>query len=172
MEKHGFNLINTISKKKKITLRPHPQSLIKSKKIIKLIEKKFFSNDNFSFNKNIFDIRPIYRSQVLITDNGGMALEYAYIVRKPVIFINYKDKIHNEEFKKINLEALEDNFKKTFGLTVQVDQIENLNEIIDQRVKDYKNFDKSIENFFKENKIEFENSSNKIAEVIKKELNS
>ena len=171
LEKHGFDLINTISKKKKITLRLHPQSLIKSKKTIKLIEKKFFSNENFSFNKNIFDIRPIYQSQLLITDNGGMALEYAFIVRKPVIFINYKDKVHNEEFKKVNLETLEDNFKKTFGLTVQVDQIENLNDIIDQRVKDYKNFDKDIENFFKENKIEFENSSNKIVEIIKKELN-
>ena len=100
-----------------------------------------------------------------------MALEYAFIVRKPVIFINYKDKVHNEEFKKVNLETLEDNFKKTFGLAVQADQIENLNDIIDQRVKDYKNFDKDIENFFKENKIEFENSSNKIVEIIKKELN-
>ena len=41
-----------------------------------------------------------------------MALEYAFITNKPVIFIDYKDKVHNKDFKKINLETLEDNFRK------------------------------------------------------------
>lgn len=100
-----------------------------------------------------------------------MALEYAFIHKKPVIFINYRDKIHNEDFKKIDLETIEDNFRKKFGLIVQTEQIENLNDIIDQRVKVYKNLNQDIEDFFRENKIEFENSSNKIAEIIKKELN-
>ena len=54
---------------------------------------------------------------------------------------------------------------------VQANQIENLNDIIDNKVKDYENFGKDIENFFKENKIEFRNSSNKIADIIEKELN-
>lgn len=171
LEKYGSYLINTILKKKKITLRPHPQSLIKSKKKINFLEKKFLNNKNFSLNKNIFDVSSIYKSQLLITDNGGMALEYAFIHKKPVIFINYRDKIHNEDFKKIDLETIEDNFRKKFGLIVQTEQIENLNDIIDQRVKVYKNLNQDIEDFFRENKIEFENSSNKIAEIIKKELN-
>lgn len=100
-----------------------------------------------------------------------MALEYAFTHKKPVIFINYRDKIHNEDFKKIDMETIEDNFRKKFGLIVQTEQIENLNDIIDQRVKEYKNLNQDIEDFFRENKIEFENSSNKIAEIIKKELN-
>ena len=145
--------------------------MIKSSKQIKLIEKKFLNNKNFLLNKNIFDLKPIFQSQILITDNGGMALEYAFITNKPVIFIDYKDKVHNKDFKKINLETLEDNFRKKFGLVVQANQIENLNDIIDHKVKDYENFGKDIENFFKENKIEFRNSSNKIADIIEKELN-
>ena len=170
-EKHGYDLIKSIIRKRKIILRPHPQSLIKSSKQIKLIEKKFLNNKNFLLNKNIFDLKPIFQSQILITDNGGMALEYAFITKKPVIFIDFKDKVHNKDFKKINLETLEDNFRKKFGLVVQANQIENLNDIIDHKVKDYENFGKDIENFFKENKIEFRNSSNKIADIIEKELN-
>ncbi len=172
LEKHGFNLINSIIRKRKIILRPHPQSLSKSSKKIKFIEKNFLNNENFLLNRNIFDLRPIFQSQLLITDNGGMALEYAFITKKPVIFIDYKDKIHNENFKKVNLETLEDNFRKKFGLVVQANQIENLNDIIDHKVKDYENAEGDIKNFFKENEIEFENSSNKIVDIIKKELHS
>ena len=170
LDKHGFHLISLILKKKNITLRPHPQSLIKSKKKLELIEKKFSDNKNFLLNKNIFDIKPIFQSQILITDNGGMALEYAFITRKPVIYINYKDKIHNEQFKKVGLDTIEDNFRKKFGLVIKTDQIKNLNDIIDQRIKDYKNLDQDVETFFRENKIEFKNSSDKIVEIIKEEI--
>ena len=137
---------------------------------MKLIEKKFSGNKNFSLNKNIFDIKPIFQSQILITDNGGMALEYTFITRKPVIYINYRDKIHNEQFKKVDLETIEDSFRKKFGLIIKTDQIKNLNDIIDQRIKDYKNFDQDLETFFRENKIEFKNSSDKIVEIIKEEI--
>lgn len=171
LEKHGYRLINSIIKKRKIILRPHPQSLINSSNLIKLIEKNFLNNENFILNKNIFDFKPIYQSQLLITDNGGMALEYAFITKNPVIFIDYKEKIHNEDFKKVNLETLEDNFKKKFGLVIQASQIENLNDIIDSKIKNYENFGMEIENFFKENKINFENPSIKIVDVIRKELN-
>ena len=99
-----------------------------------------------------------------------MALEYAFITRKPVIYINYRDKIHNEQFKKVDLETIEDNFRKKFGLIIKTDQIKNLNDIIDQRVNDYKNFDEDLETFFRENKIEFKNSSDKIVEIIKEEI--
>ena len=172
LEKHGFDIINEISKQTKITLRPHPQSLIKSKKIITKIEENFSNNDNFSINKNIFDINSIFDSKLLITDNGGMALEYAYILRKPVIFIDYKDKIHNEEFRTIGLEPIEDSFKKKFGLVVRSDQIKNLNKIIDKKIENYKNFNQEIDDFFNEHKIDFKNSSNKIAEIINEELNN
>ncbi len=137
---------------------------------MELIEKKFSDNKNFLLNKNIFDIKPIFQSQILITDNGGMALEYAFITRKPVIYINYKDKIHNEQFKKVGLDTIEDNFRKKFGLVIKTDQIKNLNDIIDQRIKDYKNLDQDVETFFRENKIEFKNSSDKIVEIIKEEI--
>ena len=62
-EKHGYDLIKSIIRKRKIILRPHPQSLIKSSKQIKLIEKKFLNNKNFLLNKNIFDLKPIFKAK-------------------------------------------------------------------------------------------------------------
>lgn len=82
----------------------------------------------------------------MITDNGGMALEYAYINRKPIIFIDYKNKVHNEEFSKINLEPIEDAFKKKFGLVLRPDEIQNLNTTINQTIDKYQELQKKKRN--------------------------
>lgn len=173
LEKYGIDIIREVSKKTKITLRVHPQSLIKSKSKITEIEKTFSGNENFKFNRNIFDITPFFESKLLITDNGGMALEYVYINRKPVIFIDYKDKVHNEEFSKINLEPIEDAFRRKFGLVVSTNEIQNLNNIINQTIDEYKELQKKkeIDDFFNENKIYFQNASDKISKIIENELN-
>ena len=41
-------------------------------------------------------------------------MEYYILYNRPVISINYLDKIHNEDYKTLGLEALEDSFKKEF----------------------------------------------------------
>ena len=173
LEKYGIDIIREVSKKTKITLRVHPQSLIKSKSKITEIEKTFSGNENFKFNRNIFDITPFFESKLLITDNGGIALEYAYINRKPVVFIDYKNKVHNEEFSKINLEPIEDAFRRKFGLVVPTNKIQNLNTIINQTIDKYQKLQKKkeIDDFFNENKIYFQNASDNISKIIEKELN-
>ena len=102
-----------------------------------------------------------------------MALEYAYINRKPVVFIDYKNKVHNEEFSKINLEPIEDAFRRKFGLVVPTNKIQNLNTIINQTIDKYQKLQKKkeIDDFFNENKIYFQNASDNISKIIEKELN-
>ena len=56
------------------------------------------------------------RSSILITDNGGMALEYIIIQRKPVLYIDYSEKIHNEYFDSFQTETFEDRVKKILVL--------------------------------------------------------
>ena len=41
-----------------------------------------------------------------------MALEFSLIFKKPVIYIDFNDKIHNKDFKELNIEPIEDSFKK------------------------------------------------------------
>ena len=66
------------------------------------------------------------KSEFLITDNGGIALEYSTIFEKPTMYINYSEKIHNKEFEKIDNNTIEDTFKNMFCLSIKIDQIDEI----------------------------------------------
>ena len=53
IEKYGQKIIAELIKINKVILRPHPQSLIKSKNEITSIVKKFQFNPRFIFNNNL-----------------------------------------------------------------------------------------------------------------------
>ena len=167
---HGRNIINTIVKEKKIIFRPHPQSYIQSKKLLNSIEREFRNNQNFIMNKKISDINPYFSSSILITDNGGIALEYVLLFKKPVIFINYKDKIHNSEYKNVSSNTIEDEFKTEFGYIIDYTEIENLNHIINKKLNNHLELEKKIEKFINKYQIDFNEPSNKIVDVIKRNL--
>ena len=170
LEEYSIKIIKKIIQENEIIFRPHPQSLAKSKKIINSINKQFKENKNYVFNKNIFDTKSLFNSALLITDNGGMALEYSLIFKKPVIYIDFKEKVHNEEYKELDLEPIEDSFKKKFGNIIKIDQLDNLNIIIKDIIKKNEKFHYEQQNFINNNQIIFDKSSSNIAEIINKYL--
>ena len=98
-------------------------------------------------------------SSILVTDNGGMAMEYYILYNRPVISINYLDKIHNEDYKTLGLEALEDSFKKEFTKVIEINDIGNIKEISENYIKNF-NFDKKkIDLFLNKNGIILEKAS-------------
>ena len=54
------------------------------------------------------------KSQILITDNSGIVFEYLFLLKRPVIFLEYKDKIHNTNLNKIKIEIIDNVFKEKF----------------------------------------------------------
>ena len=53
-------------------------------------------------------------SKYLITDYSGIAIEYLLGLNKPVIYFDKYPKIHNENYKDIQEDTIEDDVKKTF----------------------------------------------------------
>ena len=119
----------------------HPEAIKRSSDKLNLIEQKFKSNENLIINTDLRNFSHFEKSEMLITDNGGVALEYVYIFKKPVLYINYQDKIQNLDYKEISEDTLEDIFKKNFCYQVELNELNN----IDNRINNIKkNFDEKI----------------------------
>ena len=159
IEKYGQKIIAELIKINKVILRPHPQSLIKSKNEITSIVKKFQFNPRFIFNNNLEKISTLDVSSILVTDNGGMAMEYYILYNRPVISINYLDKIHNEDYKTLGLEALEDSFKKEFTKVIEINDIGRIKEISENYIKNFKFDKKKLDSFLNKNGIILEEAS-------------
>ncbi len=130
-----------IEKKFQTILRTHPETIKRSNKYLEIIEKKYLSNNNFELNTDLRSLKCFDESSVLITDNGGVALEYLIVQRKPVLYIDYLEKIHNEFLDKIRIGTFEDRVKKDIGTTISIKDLDKIDLFL-EKTKD--NFNKNL----------------------------
>ena len=157
---YSYEIIDElIDKNFSITLRTHPELIRTANKKITYLKNKYKNNKNFEINLNISDLNVLNDSLILITDNGGIALEYILVQKKPVLFINYIDKIHNNFYDQIKLEALEEKFKKKFGFIMQVSDLKNINLKIKEAIVNFEKNKNEINNFASDNGVVLENQT-------------
>lgn len=137
----------------KVTLRIHPEATKRSQKTISRIRKNLQSYKNFEINTDILNLKPLNESSLLITDDGGIALEYYIIYKKPVLYINYLEKIHNLYFDKIKINTIEKEFKNEIGTSMDLSQLENLEYFIKKTKYDFKNKREKITNLVDKNEL-------------------
>ena len=155
-----------IDKKFNVILRTHPETLKRSNRTLKNIKKNFIKFDNFELNTDLANLRPLNDSSLLITDNGGMALEYFITQKKPVLYINYSDKIHNDFFEKIKLNALEDEFKKDIGTSIEIDQLDKLESFIKEAKENFYQNTEKMNNLILKNELVMKNQAQNAKKVI------
>lgn len=137
----------------KVTLRIHPEATKRSQKTISRIRKNLQSYKNFEINTDILNLKPLNESSLLITDDGGIALEYYIIYKKPVLYINYLEKIHNLYFDKIKINTIEKEFKNEIGTSMDLSQLENLEYFIKKTKYDFKNKREKITDLVDKNEL-------------------
>jgi hypothetical protein len=153
---HGDNIIKElISQNLKVIFRPHPQNFLKNKEIIENINKKYSSN-SYTLDQSPSNIRSMEEAGSLVTDNSAISLEYSFNFHRPVFFIDYSDKIHNKNYLDIDLEPIENLFKKNIGFNLKLSEINLVEKNIKKFYKNinhYKNLDEEFlnENYFYNN---------------------
>ena len=128
----GLNLISKLLEKNfEVILRPHIQSLKFDAVLIRKIEKNFKNFKNFKIQRENFSSKDLETSEYLITDWSGIGIEYAFAYERPVIYIDTPKKIMNKEFNDISIEPLESKIRNKIGITIKIDEVENILNFID-----------------------------------------
>ena len=118
-------------KGREIHLRPHPQYTRRYPAKMQLISEKYGKEpdivieDDFSKNTSIYD------ADILITDWSGIAYEYAFTTKRPVIFINTPMKVVNPEWEKIGITPTNISFRNIAGVSVETGELEKLPSVIE-----------------------------------------
>lgn len=115
-----------------VVFRPHPQSCKHQKKSIRAILKNFQGNANFHYEENMNATRSLQESAVMISDWSGAALDYAFGLLKPVLFIDVPPKIHNKRYAEQQKPVLEDYLRKELGGVVTPAEISQVSHRISQ----------------------------------------
>ena len=95
-------------------------------------------------------------AKCLITDNSGIAIEYILLLKRPVLYFEDFQKIHNTEYEKFDdFITIEDKIKDRFGYSFTKNEINILESIINNSISDFTNKDEEIKKFIDDNFYNF-----------------
>ncbi len=151
-----------------VIFRPHPEIMKRNKKRFNETIEIFKNNDQFILDKNPSNINSMEKASLLITDNSSIAIEYSFVFCRPVIFIDYKDKIHNKNFHKIQKLTFENEFRNLVGISITNNEINNLSTICSEAISMSKSNSTKIQNLKKEYLSNVSNSANVASKILLK----
>ena len=143
-----------------LTLRPHPEHFKRSANIIKKIEKLFSGNDNFILDTNFSNLESLEKSEILITDNSSIVFEFMLIFKRPIIYMDYKGKIHNVDSKNIDIKTIDEEFKNLFGNTINISNLKDLPVLCEDLINKNNISNELVDLFCKKYLSNLDNSAN------------
>ncbi|MEE0946883.1 MAG: membrane protein insertase YidC [Acutalibacteraceae bacterium] len=121
----------------KIIVRPHPEYMKRYKAKMDMLVEKYTDKigDGLQFELDFSSNTSVYSSDLLVTDWSGIGIEFGFATLKPVVFINTKIKMENENYKKIGIEPQEILLRNVLGVALEKDEIKEkfsvtVNELI------------------------------------------
>ena len=127
-----------------VVVRPHPQHVRHMKDKFEKMKEEYKNDKNieiqtdFSSNKTVFD------ADLMITDWSGIAYEYAYTTKKPVLFVDTPMKIMNPEYKKISVEPINIWSRKELGEIVSIEDCNQIDKVVEKMLKDREKYSSKI----------------------------
>ncbi len=113
-----------------IIVRPHPEYVKRYGGKLSEFREKYTNYKNVRLESDFSTNNTIFESDILITDWSTIAYDFAYSTKKPCVFINTPMKVMNPEYTKFKCDNLDIKLRCEVGLSVEIEQIGNLNEVI------------------------------------------
>jgi len=116
----------------KVILRSHPEYAKRKKKEFRKIQQLIAKNPEMSMDElpNVFDRLP--SADILITDRSGIAFEFAFGMRKPVLFIDTTYKQMNPDWKELDIEPIENSLRSSLGVAISPAELGKLPQKINE----------------------------------------
>ena len=170
---YAIDIISTLlSKNFTLTLRPHPEHYKRSKNTINKINKIFSNNINFFIDQNFSNLNSLEKAEILITDNSSIVFEFMLIFKRPIIYIDYKEKVHNINREKITVKTIDEEFKTVFGNILNVKNIKSLAELCEKLIEGNNESSELVDSFAKKYLSNLDNSASFAANYLTNKLKS
>tara|TARA_B110000977_G_C11063667_1_gene486954 strand:- start:1291 stop:2400 length:1110 start_codon:yes stop_codon:yes gene_type:complete len=122
-----------LNKNFRVIFRPHPVHYRRNKITLQKILKNFKENKEFFFDDNSSNLDSIQKSEILITDNSGIAIEFCLILKRPIFYYESNPKLHNKNYSQVSNIAIEDVIKNKFGKIIGNPDLTKIRHVIDEQ---------------------------------------
>ena len=133
-----------------IILRPHPQQVRHQPEKFEIFKEKYKDCKNIEIQTDFSSNNPIMESDILITDWSDISWEYAFVTKRPIIFINTPMKVMNPEWEKIKTKPINISLRNELGKALDVEQVGQINDVIKDMLSRREEYHDQIDRVFHE----------------------
>lgn len=120
----------------KVILRPHPQSFISEKPLMKQLQNELASFPNIEWDRNPDGFASLSRASAMVSDFSGVVFDFAFVFLRPVVTLAYElDKRGFDAFS-IPHPSWESQVVEHIGHRLDPAELEQLPRIIDELTSD------------------------------------
>ncbi len=95
--------------------RPHPMTRKRTPDAIPALLERFGSHNRFSLDDGMAGFATLLRSDLMVSDWSGAALEFAFGLERPVLFIDGEPKVNNPRYAELGIEPFEVQIRREIG---------------------------------------------------------
>lgn len=133
-----------------VTVRPHPQHVRHRAELMEQLKKRYEHDADIEIQTDFSSNNTVFEADLMITDWSGIAYEYAYTTRKPVLFINTPMKVMNPEYQRIDTVPLNIFLREEIGCSLDLDELDRILECVQTLLENSKDFFEKINSFVEE----------------------
>jgi YidC/Oxa1 family membrane protein insertase len=117
-------------------LRLHPMTVRRLPKLVAGLRRRFGGRDRFFLEEDMNAVESWLRSDAMVSDWSGAALEYAFALGRPVVYVDTPQKTVNEDWGEIDLRPFEDAVRTELGTVVAEDDVATVPAAIETALAD------------------------------------
>lgn len=130
----------------KVIVRPHPQHVRHCREKFENLKKQFSNDKNIEIQTDFSSNDTVFNADLLISDWSGIAYEYAYTTKKPVLFIDTPMKVMNPIYEKINDNPINIWSRTVIGEVIKLEELKDCNKIVEEMLNNKKKYYEKINN--------------------------
>ncbi len=124
----------------RVIMRPHYQSNRRTPGLIAAVREAYAGHPAFEYIDRMGETDSILRSDILVSDWSAMALEYAWGLEKPVLFIDVPRRIRNPNWQELGIEPIESTIRNQVGEIVSPDALGEVPTVVERLLAEPERF--------------------------------
>lgn len=120
-----------------VHVRPHPMTRKLASQSLDGLIAKFGDHPNFDMNENIGTHEALVKAHVMVSDWSGAAMEFAFGLGKPVLFVDVPRKVNNPDYTRLKAVPLEVSYRAEVGAIIDPDNLDALPAALDRLLQDW-----------------------------------
>lgn len=109
-----------------VRVRPHPMTRESSGSALDSLAVTFADHPSFDMNEDTTKYEALFQSHVMISDWSGVAMEFAFGLGRPVLFVDVPRKINNPDYTALTATPLEVSYREEVGRIIRPDRLDEL----------------------------------------------